>query len=338
MRYFSIRELLHHAKLSRKDGICELHPELVRRYAYQQDLAKVIAKTGTPAGRTLSMMTSGIKGELESLDTEKFDAYHRGLRSAEERAGLTIPSVVDVLAEGYASSELELLLRAHVGTSLLIRHHLTAHALHMENSQASREMIANNTLNEGVAREALSLEGVASSAAFEAKLMAGHAGVHEARVDLQGFEDDPAIPVIPHHLSYVILELLKNAFQAHLDANVDAPVVVRYKSDGDGRRLEIIDEGIGAAENLMDAFATLRPGKRYDRIDHQTSYATVEAPLQGYGIGLCLARLHAEHFLGNRLLLESQGLYRGAIATIELADDLMDAPERPLPEQIPRRK
>lgn len=267
------------------------------------------------------------------------DAYHNELRKVEGRASLTITSIVDVLremcdADGRLAA-LETLLQTHIASQLLFRNHIAAHAAHLENLPSARSRLSLGQSSAGVASTFGSLQQCILDASREAQMMAEHAG-HEEQplVKLEDFDSDPVVACVPHHLSHILLELLKNAFKAHLDADKSSsPVIVRYRRaeiEGASRVcLDIIDFGAGVhgGKSAFQAFAKLRPGTRYERTDHQTTYAAVEDPLSGLGVGLCLARLHTEHFEGNQLLLSSDGHNTGATATIVLTNDA-DARER----------
>mmetsp|Transcript_12011 Transcript_12011/g.38246 ORF Transcript_12011/g.38246 Transcript_12011/m.38246 type:complete len:262 (+) Transcript_12011:334-1119(+) len=256
------------------------------------------------------------------------DAYHDELRKAEGRSSLTITSIVDVLREMREADArleaLEVLARAHVGSALLLRHHLSSHAAHLENLPSSRRAAPR-----GVVRTAVSLRRCVDDAAQEAVALADHAGLDGSpSVELDGFDDDEPLAAVPHHLSHVLLELLKNSFKAHLDARkADVPVLVRRRVDASAIAIDVADFGPGVPGGApaFQSLASLRPGKRYDRLDRQTSYAAVEDPLAGFGVGLFLARIHAECFEGNRLLLASDPT--GATATLLLSGGI-DAPER----------
>lgn len=290
----------------------------------------------------------GVHRELEELegvcyklqaDNSLLDAYHNELRRVEGRSSLTITSIVDVLREMSGAdgrlAALETLLQTHIASQLLIRNHIAAHAAHLENLPSARSRLSHGRSSAGVASTYSSLQQCILDASHEAQMMAEHAG-HEGQplLELDGFDSDPVVACVPHHLSHIILELLKNAFKTHLDADKSSvPVVVRHRiAEIDGAScvcLDIVDSGTGVhgGTNAFQALAKLRPGTRYERTEHQTSYAAVEDPLSGLGVGLCLARLHTEHFEGNQLLLCSDGYNTGATATIILTNDA-DARER----------
>ena len=52
------------------------------------------------------------------------------------------------------------------------------------------------------------------------------------------------------------------------------------------------------ARDAAAAALRLRAGARYDRLEAQQSYAMVESPLSGNGVGLPISRLYARHFGG----------------------------------------
>lgn len=271
----------------------------------------------------------GVCAKLRDGDDRMLNVYHTELRKVEERSSLTLTTVVDVLRELRQDDAklpaLETLVRGNIGSALLLRNHLASHAARLENlpSVRARLAAASGQTGTGAANVATRLIDCVQDAGHEATMLADHASLEGApRLELQGFDSDPSVAAVPHHVSHCILELLKNSFKAHVDAGrTDVPVVVRHRAAHGAVCLDVVDfgRGIPGGTRAFEALARLRPGARYDRVHEQTTYAKVDDPLGGFGVGLCVARLHAEHFMGSGLLLSSNDT--GSSATLVLVDD-----------------
>lgn len=110
-------------------------------------------------------------------------------------------------------------------------------------------------------------------------------------------------PYIEYHLDYVLMELLKNAFRAHIENGVKDPVhiTVSISSDPSYMELRIRDKGKGihpkALKNMFDYSFTTYESNEGD------SYKTLNAPpgvegqtIAGMGYGLPLLKNYIEAF------------------------------------------
>lgn len=104
-------------------------------------------------------------------------------------------------------------------------------------------------------------------------------------------------------LEQALINLLRNAVDATLEAGADGAVTLRWLTKGDRLHLLVEDEGPGLGDtgNLFVPFYTTKPG--------------------GSGIGLVLSRQIAEGH-GGSLTLEGRGQLNGARATLVLPMDL----------------
>ena len=140
------------------------------------------------------------------------------------------------------------------------------------------------------------------------------------RVEFEGDALDAELVAAPHHVRHVAFELFKNAFRASMDSAAehagDESVDTGDDDDDDDERalappvrvlarrrdadveVAIVDAGGGMARDAAAAALRLRAGARYDRLEAQQSYAMVESPLSGNGVGLPISRLYARHFGG----------------------------------------
>ena len=335
----SLAALLRLSALPAVEACAATHAELVARLSSQVELCDALVGDGERRGAPLSALKTlqGLhRGVLRDLGAiaplvgadAKLELAHRELMRAESRHALTLTSVVDVLSEAAcgpgALGALEAVARQHVGAALLLRHHLASHAAHLENLPSARRGAAGPSDEVGAIHAALPVADSVRDAAREVELLADSAavkaGVAVPTVELAG-DLDAAATAPPHHVGQILMELLKNAFRATLEGpSPTAPVRVDIRSRDGGVEVAVKDSGAGVAGGSA-AFADLarfRAGRRWNRVDEQTSYAAVPDPLHGIGVGLPVATFHAAHFEGNALLLTCG---EETVATLALGGD-----------------
>lgn len=107
----------------------------------------------------------------------------------------------------------------------------------------------------------------------------------------------------PDQLEQALINLVRNAVDATLEAGKDAPVTIRWLMRAGKLHVLVEDEGpgLGDSGNLFVPFYTTKPG--------------------GSGIGLVLSRQIAEGH-GGSLVLEGRGEHAGARARLVLPTDL----------------
>ena len=83
-------------------------------------------------------------------------------------------------------------------------------------------------------------------------------------------------------------------------------------------RIQIRDVGMGIEdEGLVSASACSLSQVRWERLQEQQSYATVQQPLSSLGMGLTLSRLMMRAFGGDLYLLNNGGVIgNGCMATL----------------------
>jgi len=330
-RALSLRELVARAGAPAREAAVECHWEVLARLEPQARLAAAVhefAKTAAAKAeaRTLKMLVEGVAAQLRDakpLLADNMDAYHRQLASLESRYAMFIATVVDLLQETTdeaALAALEALTESHVGAALLVRHQLQAHAGHLENNK--RLLLQSKKPSErGVVDLALSLKDVALDAARDAAILAFAETDDLVLVD--DSLDGASAVAVPHLLAHALLEIVKNAVNAS-----SSSVRVRWQES----RLVVEDDGPGLPFAQFEALSRLRPGKRFDRIQHQTSYAAVPSPLAGIKIGLFAAKVHAAHFRlpgtdERYLVVDTKNGGGGSVAELRLPNSL-DATER----------
>ena len=324
MRSVSLRHLLALASQPAKVAAEECHREVASRLDCQAQLTRALSscKMSSPQEegprRTLRMLVEGVGREMGSLGPlleSNVERYHRELELIEMRYSTFIETVVE--ATVHASNRtvlnaLEGLVESHVGAALLLRHQLKAH--HLNKKSAVEEHVDLKKMVLDCTADASTLAFLDADDLFE----------------LEGFDTNPTVAGVPHHAAHALLEILKNALQSHLESNVkDKPVRVRWSPSESRLTVEDFGKGLEGGSKAFKELARLRPGKRYDRIDQQTSYAAVSNPLGGIQVGLFVAKVHANHFKlpqhqeEDYLLLDSPGPSGlGAIAHLILPNSL----------------
>ncbi|KAH8049410.1 pyruvate dehydrogenase [Aureococcus anophagefferens] len=324
-RAYTLREVLAHCSLPTAEAAATTYADVKERCDEQLARVRALeAASKKPRGlATVVALYSGVVDELEAAGGlvggvgEDLVAVHRALVSVEQRHALFGPSVVDALKEGAIDESQAALaedcLAAHIGASLLLRNHLAAHAPELENPGGSATPDRGAVMLTEYAYDLLEPPVVAVSGG-----------------DVSAF-------CVPHHVTYVVHELLKNALVATVerrirdhgrDADDDdfplSPVEVALAA-GDGEVVvEVTDRGGGMPEDAIAACLALRPGlARYDRLDDPGgSYNSGSlAPVSGVGMGLPMAKLYARHFGGGLRLASDLGAGT-TTATVSLPTDV----------------
>ena len=147
----------------------------------------------------------------------------------------------------------------------------------------------------------------------------------------------PALTLIRPWVHHTLVELLKNALHAAVQANREEPppLVVQVSTVSSFVHVDILDNGIGLPSST-DIEPLFRLGhssdeKRWDRLDEQQSYATVRSPMSSLGVGLAVSRSMMQHFGGHvQLFSSSESSAQAATATttarvsLPVQDDLLE--------------
>ena len=346
-RAYTLREVLAHCSLPSAEAAATTYADVKARCDEQLARVRALeAASKKPRGlATVVALYSGVVDELEAASglvgdgaaDQRLATVHRALVSVEQRHALFGPSVVDALKEGALDESQAALaedcLAAHIGASLLLRNHLAAHAPELENPGGS----ATPDRGVGAARERASVAAAVDAAATEAVMLTEYAYdlLEPPVVDATG--GDVSAFCVPHHVTYVVHELLKNALVATVerrirdhgrDADDDdfplSPVEVALAA-GDGEVVvEVTDRGGGMTEDQIATCLALRPGlARYDRLDDPGGHCNSGslAPISGVGMGLPMAKLYARHFGGGLRLASDLGAGT-TTATVSLPTDV----------------
>jgi hypothetical protein len=131
-------------------------------------------------------------------------------------------------------------------------------------------------------------------------------------------DDDLKATWVGPWLHYVLVELLKNATTATVQAHPSTPsesllppppVVITATQDDHTTFIYIDDRGTGVGTSttttVQDTFRFAQTEHIWDRMDEQTTYAMVRPPLRGLGVGLSLSAAMMTYF-GGALRLEAR--------------------------------
>ena len=110
-------------------------------------------------------------------------------------------------------------------------------------------------------------------------------------IQLTGDSNDNFI-YIDQHLYYILLEILKNAIEATINNNPDEPILINLEYGKDEIIIKIHDKGGG--------FSRKEIKKLFSYFYTTSSY---KSDLSGYGFGLPLAKVYAQYFGGDLLVL-----------------------------------
>jgi len=130
---------------------------------------------------------------------------------------------------------------------------------------------------------------------------------------------DLTLPYVPSHISYMLLELIKNSMRATVETHgIDnmppIKIVIADDEENEDVAIKISDEGGGIKRSNMDnvwsyLFTTADPAvlERMLMDDAQVTDFGTETPLAGLGYGLPIARNYARYFGGDLTIMSMEG-------------------------------
>lgn len=158
------------------------------------------------------------------------------------------------------------------------------------------------------------------------------------RVDIvtAGGDDHMSFPYIPTYLHYILLELLKNALRATMEAHEHSAVVPPVQviiADGDANEdvvIKVADEGGGIARSQVDKiwsylYTTASPKVQQSFIgstqvvDHSRA-----SPLAGLGYGLPISRGYSRYFGGDLDIQSLEGYGTDAFVHLKRLGDFCE--------------
>lgn len=200
---------------------------------------------------------------------------------------------------------------------LLIAHRVASHEIALANKKGSGELsLVQKCHLSDVAQDAVRdctqfcIEK--NGAAPEVEL--------QPRGQLRSLEEMPPIVCMPSHAYYILVELVKNAMQSHINRYTsvcveDSPPIqlsIAYEESG-WTRLLVEDFGIGMTEQQLEEAAKYLTSSIQEEAEGDPDSCTYSgsfgATFHGLGMGVRMAKLHAQHsfFMGD-VTLSSSGL------------------------------
>lgn len=104
---------------------------------------------------------------------------------------------------------------------------------------------------------------------------------------------------IPHHLYYILSEVMKNAAQATIYREDIKPIECSCIETDKDIIIRISDHGISFSRDKMDSIFSYL---------YTTTYDNINKSLSGYGHGLPLARLYSQYFGGDIKIIPYDGV------------------------------
>lgn len=104
---------------------------------------------------------------------------------------------------------------------------------------------------------------------------------------------------IPHHLYYILIEVMKNSTQATIHREEIKPIECKCIETDTDIIIKISDNGISFSRDKLDSIFSYL---------YTTTYDNVNKGLSGYGHGLPLARLYAQYFGGDIKIVPYDGI------------------------------
>lgn len=172
-------------------------------------------------------------------------------------------------------------------------------------------------------------------AAADASMMCRRTYGRCPRVEVTG-RLDLTFPYIPTYLHYILLELLKNALRATMEAHRNSPVlppvgvIIADGTENEDVVIKITDEGGGIPRSQVDKiwsylFTTADPKiQEYfigDKAQNSNKDHSKESPLAGLGYGLPISRSYCRYFGGDLDLISMEGFGTDAFVHLKRLGD-----------------
>lgn len=202
----------------------------------------------------------------------------------------------------------------------------------------------------GVIQEKCFPADVIHAAATEAKEICDRCLGDAPEITVNG-DVDLSFTYVPHHLHYMMVELLKNSVRATVEhqrqksADADGayrefdedflpPVDVIIARGIADITIKVSDRGGGIPFNEIDnvwdfMYSTARAPDDFDYVTHEPGQAPV---LAGYGVGLPLSRIYAKYFGGGLSIMSMEGWGTDAYCHLSRLGDRCEA----LPRSVAR--
>lgn len=173
----------------------------------------------------------------------------------------------------------------------------------------------------GLISPCCSARDIAQQAVDDASFMCSRAHGDAPSVTFHG-RTNLSFPFVPSHLSYVLLELLKNSMRATVEKHgaermPPIRIVIADGEDNEDVVIKVSDEGGGIPRSNMNRiwsylFTTANPAVLEGMLglgggEAQLRDFDTAAPLAGLGYGLPIARNYARYFGGDLTIMSMEG-------------------------------
>jgi pyruvate dehydrogenase kinase 2/3/4 len=131
---------------------------------------------------------------------------------------------------------------------------------------------------------------------------------------------DLHFPYVPSHISYMLLELLKNSMRATIETHgvekmPEIKIIIADGEDNEDVVIKVSDEGGGIKRSNMSRiwsylFTTADPAvldRMLNNLDSEVRDFDTGSPLAGLGYGLPISRNYARYFGGDLTIMSMEG-------------------------------
>jgi anti-sigma regulatory factor (Ser/Thr protein kinase) len=197
-------------------------------------------------------------------------------------------------------------LRRRIGIQLLCDHHVALHRGLVQNGGITVDAPCTTRIIPDAIQEAQHIVDVHLPIVPEVILTKSSSTTTTTTTNHDSVTTCTMVQPWVHH---ALVELLKNAMLSSVkqmqydNLSIPTPIYITCQECTNENivTIEIVDSGTGLSciDTSFMLGHTTAASKRWDRLDEQQSYATVQAPLSSLGVGLPISRYLLEHFDGS---------------------------------------
>jgi signal transduction histidine kinase len=278
-----------------------------------------------------SLLLPAMQKQQYGFNTLMFQHAYKTLEETHTRHALTMESLAEMVVHVRPllhntdswNSTIMTYLQSKIGLQLLADH----------GSRLAKEEIStkqNHNPNKlGMISVDVLVSDVIEQARTEAKhLCEAHYLTSPPVISLNQTTTTTTVTCVRPWLQFTLVELLKNSMAItaqrkftstngvlepmHYNADEEEeefqlnPIFIQVEETPTHVEIQIIDQGEGTSQDPLELFHFCQTQKVWDRMDDQQTYAMTRSPMQGLGVGLCMSRLHMQHFGGNLELKNHQ--------------------------------
>lgn len=274
-----------------------------------------------------SMLLPAMQKQQDGFNSLMFQHAKKTLEETHTRHALTMESLAEMVVHvrpllqnpDYWNETIMTYLQSKIGLQLLADHGSNLAKAEFNTKQKD------NKNKVGIITMNIPVPEVIDQARTESKhLCEAHYLTSPPVISLNQYaspeEPPPTVTCVRPWIQFALVELLKNSMAITAQRKLSStnedkprhyyededeeefelnPIFVQVDETETDIEIQIIDQGGGTNQNPSELFRFCQTQKVWDRMDDQQTYAMTRSPLQGLGVGLCMSRLHLQHFGGN---------------------------------------